>query len=252
MCKYSPVGILDSGVGGISVLKHIRKILPSENIIYFADKENAPYGTKKTDEIIKLTDQSIDFLTDFRCKAIVIACNTATSAAADILRRKYKLPIIGLEPALKPAVKKYPSGKILLLATPATVSLPKLRRLVNGLNKNDVVCIAAPKLVEFIEHGQIYSREMVDYLKILFAEYKSLKFDACVLGCTHFPFAKKAITEALGYQPEFLDGGLGAARHLFCILDNRNLLNPDGQSGYMVWNNRYENDLVRRIMNINI
>ena len=93
---------------------------------------------------------------------------------------------------------------------------------------------------------------MVDYLKILFAEYKSLKFDACVLGCTHFPFAKKAITEALGYQPEFLDGGLGAARHLFCILDNRNLLNPDGQSGYMVWNNRYENDLVRRLMNINI
>ena len=246
MTENAPVGVVDSGVGGLSVLREIRKLLPFENIIYFADEENAPYGTKKPSEIIKITDRNVAYLEEFGCKAIVIACNTATSAAAETVRQKYRIPIIGLEPAIKPAVRKFPGGKILLLATPITLRLPKLEKLINEMHgEADFTCIPAPGLVGYVESGNLCSEETVQYLKKLFSPYSSVKFDACVLGCTHFPFAVRAISRALGYSPVFFDGGAGAAKRLCDILNKEKIFHTGNNPGYIVWNTRFKNHLER-------
>ena len=121
--KDKPVGFFDSGVGGISVLKEAIKLLPKENFVYFGDSKNAPYGTKKVEEVIELSFNAVDFLLNHEVKAIVVACNTATSAAIDPLRLRYmNVPIIGIEPALKPAVELNKQGKIIIMATPMTLS----------------------------------------------------------------------------------------------------------------------------------
>ncbi len=235
--KSLPIGIIDSGVGGISVLKEIKKLLPKENYLYLSDVQNAPYGTKTESEIIRLTENAIKKLLLYPCKAIVIACNTATAAAATVLRNRYPdTLIIGLEPAVMPAARHFPGKNILVLSTEATEKTERFKRLVEiASEKSRIICLPTQKIVSFVEAGMEDSPALVAYLKSELSPYRKLRFSAVVLGCTHFPFAKKAIERALGYRPCFYDGALGAAKRLKSLICKEGLLNEQSGVGETLW-----------------
>ncbi len=244
----NPVGVFDSGLGGISVLKAIRRQLPKENLLYFADKENAPYGNKSDEEILALTRRGADILIRNGAKAIVIACNTATSVAAEVLRCELDTLVIGLEPAIKPAFFNCKIGKILVLATPVTISHGKFQHLLSFLDSSRFVCVAAPELVPYVESGMHNRAKAIEYLKELLAPYIEIKFCACVLGCTHFPFVKEEITEALGYCVPFFDGALGAARELDRRLCELGLLNKSAERGSVTWLTSYPDNIQNKLL----
>lgn len=210
----NPIGVFDSGVGGISVLAELVKVLPNEDFIYYGDSKNAPYGTKTTEEVIKLSENCVRNLMDMDAKAIVIACNTATSAAAKILREKYsELPIIGIEPAVKPAAVFKEHSKILVMATPMTLKKEKFKNLISFYNENqDIFPLPCPGLVEFIEEGKIDSSETKEFLENILKPYFKENIDSVVLGCTHYPFVKNLIKEIFPYEVHVFDGGAGTAR----------------------------------------
>lgn len=221
--KQRPIGVFDSGQGGLSVLRALYQIIPNENYVFYGDSKNAPYGIKSPEEVYQLSKNIVDLLIDkYNVKAIVIACNTATSVAAQQLREEYDIPIIGLEPAIKPAVKTFPDGKIIVMATPLTLSGTKFNHLVNSLHSDaQIIKVPAPQLVKFVERDELDTAEIKDYLHRILDEY--LPVDAIVLGCTHFPFAQKAIQEIAG-TVSFFDGSWGAARHLKNQLEKNNEL----------------------------
>ncbi len=221
-----PIGVFDSGVGGISVLKTMRRILPNERFIYYGDNLNAPYGTRPEEEIRSLTFDSVRVLMDRGVKALVIACNTATSAAAETLRASLKLPIIGMEPALKPAALSHEGGTILVMATPATLRQKKFQDLMRHYGAG-VQMLPCPELVEFVERGEIDSPALSAYLAARFAPYRGRRVDAIVLGCTHYVFLRSAI-QAVMPGAELFDGNEGTARHLEDVLRSMDLINPVG------------------------
>lgn len=209
-----PVGVFDSGVGGISVLSELVKLMPYENFIYFGDSANAPYGTKPLDKVAELTIHTADMLIAKGCKCLVIACNTATVAAVSRIRNMYPaIPVIGIEPALKPAALDNPGKRILVLATHITLNQSKFLNLMTRYKDlADIFTLEAPGIVEAVEKGLTDSQEFMDYLKNLLHEYIDNPVDAVVLGCTHYPFVKRQILEALQYTPAVYDGGNGTAR----------------------------------------
>ena len=209
-----PIGVFDSGVGGISVLRELTSIMPNENYIYFGDSLNAPYGTRPLDEVRELTFHTAGHLIGMGCKCLVIACNTATTAAVRALRARYEgVPVIGIEPALKPAVLHKPHGRVLVLATAVTLHEEKFHRLMARYeNDADIFTLACPGIVEFVERGIIEGEELIEYLKQLLRNYIDNPPDAVVLGCTHYPFVRKAIDSVLGGHAEIFDGGNGTAR----------------------------------------
>ena len=206
------IAVFDSGVGGISVLRHLKRLLPSERFLYFGDSANAPYGTKTRDQVRDLTFAAAAQLLQRGIKALVVACNTATSAAINELREAYPdLIIIGIEPALKLAADNFPGGSLGVMATPMTLREEKFSRLMERFQEScEIYRIPAPGLVELIESGRADSPETDVLLRELFAPYP--KLDALVLGCTHYPFAKAAISRVLGEEVSLLDGGDGTAR----------------------------------------
>lgn len=208
-----PVGIFDSGVGGISVLKEAVRLLPNENYIYFGDTKNAPYGTKTEKEVEGFANAAVERLLTYNIKAVVIACNTATSAAAQKLRNRYSIPIIGMEPALKPASMLRQNGKILVMATPLTLSLPKYQSLVRQYGQ-DAVSLPCEGLMDYVETGNINDSKVETYLKTLFAPFLSQTIDALVLGCTHYVFLKKQIAKLLPSKTAIIDGNEGTVRQL--------------------------------------
>ena len=220
------IGVFDSGVGGISVLKELIRLMPGENFLYFGDSANAPYGEKTTEEVRKLTLTVAEKLMARGCKALVIACNTATSATIAILREKYpdKL-IIGIEPALKPATDRFPQGNIGIMATAVTLREEKLSCLLERFPQAKVARISATGLVELIESGKANSQETEKLLQKILAPYAG-KLDALVLGCTHYPFVKETIGRILGEKTLLLDGGEGTAQQTRRLLEQANLLNP--------------------------
>ena len=209
-----PVGVFDSGVGGVSVLRELIKIMPEEDFYYFGDSANAPYGTKSRETIRDLTMGHVSDMIRRGIKAVVVACNTATSAAITDLRSAWPgLPVIGIEPALKPAVMVSEHPRVLVLATPGTVNGEKFRHLMQGFEDRAVVsALACPGLMEFVEKGRINSPDLYDYLEKLFAPYREDPPDAVVLGCTHYPFIKTPIRRVLGESVHVLDGSEGTAR----------------------------------------
>ena len=193
------VGVFDSGVGGISVLKELVKEVPDENYLFFGDSLHAPYGEKTPGEIRKLTMKGIDRLADAGVKAIVIACNTATSAAAAEVRQKYQahLPVIGIEPAIKPAAEACPHGRILVMATPATLKLENYARLSGRLaGEAEFIPVMCCGLAGRIEKGNLDAPDLTDMLEGFIGKYRG-KIDAVVLGCTHYPFIRRAIAKTL-------------------------------------------------------
>ncbi len=243
--KTSPIGVFDSGMGGVSVLRKLSRIMPSEDFIYFGDSINAPYGTKSKDEIRDLTEKAFNFFLSKGCKAVVIACNTATSAGAKYLREKYPdYPIIGLEPALKPAALSMEKPKVLAMATPLTLKEEKFNNLMALYeDKAEFIKLPAPKLVEFIESGNLDSNEELEYLEEILDPYKDGKVDAVVLGCTHFPFAKKTIKRILGKSVLVFDGGEGAAKQCRRVLEERDLLNEKNKGGEIIFLNSDETQI---------
>ena len=225
-----PIGVFDSGQGGLTVLSRLVDLMPNEDYVFYGDSANAPYGVKSKEEVYQLAKRVVDELIDkHRVKAVMIACNTATSAAADRLRREYSLPIIGIEPAVKPAAEENPGQQVVAMATPLTLEQDKFNRLVaECAEPGQVVKVPAPKLVELIEKGQTDSPAIYQYLEELLAPYAG-KAAGVVLGCTHFPFAKQAIQEILGPQAKVYDGAIGAAAEVKRQLASRDELNASSQ-----------------------
>ena len=228
--KTDFIGVFDSGVGGISVLKELMKLMPREDFVYFGDSANAPYGKKSTEEVRELTLRHGNMLFDRGAKAIVVACNTATSAAIDLLRQAFPdKPVLGIEPALKPAITQFPTGSIGIMATEVTLREEKLQRLMAQFDTATVHRISAPGLVELIEAGKADSAETLALLQQILAPYVG-KLDALVLGCTHYPFVKKAIARVLGEDTLLFDGGAGTARQTQRLLEQAGLLQEAGGS----------------------
>lgn len=240
--KESPIAVFDSGVGGISVLKRLWQLMPNEDYIYFGDSKNAPYGVKRTTEIRDLTIQNSEKLLSRGAKALVIACNTATSAAAEILRERHPgFPIIGLEPALKPAALSGGHPTVVVMATELTLREKKFAALVERFeNDAKIIGLPAPGIVELVESGRADSEEMDEYLKKLFLPFEKDKPDCVVLGCTHFPFAKKAIIRCLGEGVRLYDGAEGAARYAKKLLLEGSLLEDENKKGSILFENSDE------------
>lgn len=236
--KDRPIGFFDSGVGGISVLKESIKLMPNEHFIYLGDSANAPYGIKNVEELKQLSKNAAEFLYEKNVKAIVVACNTATSVAINYLRDEYKdIPVIGIEPALKPAVSLNREGIIIIMATPITLSEKKFNNLMNKFNnKSKIEPMPCPGLVELIEDGIVEGPQIEEYLKEKFKKYGKKKISAVVLGCTHYPFVSKTIKDLLGEEVVVLDGGLGTSKQLMRKLEENNLLKTQGEGKVEIYN----------------
>ena len=223
--------VFDSGAGGISVLRELVKLMPNEDFIYFGDSKNAPYGTKSLDEVKELTFAVVERYIERGVKGVCVACNTATSAAVATLRKKYPdLPIVGIEPAIKPAVEAFPGGKVLVLATPMTVALPKFNGLYEKYKEQaEIIPLAAPGLMEFVESGEISGEKIETFLSALLSPYKD-KVDAVVTGCTHYIFAQEAIVRVLG-DVKLFDGGFGTAKYMKKILGDKGQLTASDKTG---------------------
>jgi glutamate racemase len=247
--KESPVGFFDSGVGGLSVLKQAIYILPRENFIYFGDSKNAPYGTKSIDEVKELSFKAVELLIDKGVKAVVVACNTATSAAIEDLRNYYKdISIIGIEPALKPAVELRRRGKILIMATPMTLSERKFSNLVKAYgNEAEIEPLPCPGLVELIENGIVNGCEVNSFLKERLGKYTYGEVASIVLGCTHYPFIKNELNSILGEHVPIIDGSLGTAKQLRKQLIMKNLINESIEVGKVNIYNSLENENIIKL-----
>lgn len=230
--KTLPIGIFDSGMGGISVLRELKKLMPYEDYIYYGDSINIPYGKKTREELNNICIGIGDYFMEKKVKAIVIACNTATSAAVNELRSRYSIPIIGIEPALKPAIENYTGGKIAVLATEVTLREEKFKRLMEQfVHQADIIKIPAPKLVTVVENGILEGVEAEETIKELFEGIEITEISSIVLGCTHYPFLRNTIKKVLGENITLIDGGLGTALHLKDILYEKGWLKDDQKEG---------------------
>lgn len=233
MSDNRPIGVFDSGVGGISVLGELIKLMPNENFIYFGDSRNAPYGTKPHELVRELTFATASLLIQAECKCLVIACNTATAAAVRPLRELYPgVPVIGIEPAIKPAVLANPGGHVLVMATPVTLDEDKFHRLMAKYdNAARISTLACPGIVEFVEKGIVKGPALDAYLRELLADYTDTPPDAAVLGCTHYPFVRESISLVFGEHTRIYDGGGGTARETKRQLELHGLLAATEQKG---------------------
>lgn len=225
-----PIGLLDSGLGGIGVLGEALRQLPNEDYVYYGDTANAPYGDKTPEEVLGLVHQAVERLIELRCKAIVIACNTATSVSAGKLRQELKLPIIGMEPALKPASLLPGDGKILVMATRVTLALPKFQALMAQYGR-DAVPVPCPGLMECVERGELEGPQVTALLRQLLGPWLSQPVKAVVLGCTHYPFLRKAIAALFPEGTPLIDGNAGSVRQLRRRLEEQNLLSDRQEPG---------------------
>lgn len=227
----APIGFLDSGLGGLTVLKAASEILPEENFVYYADFKNSPYGGRPKDEVIDILGRAVSELMKKGIKALVFACNTATIASVEVFRKRLSIPVIGMEPALKPAVLAAPGGTVLVLATELTLKEEKFRKLYESYrDKANIILKSCPGLVELIDSGE--PGEKVDmYLSGLLSDYKNVAIHAVVLGCTHYVLVKDAIARQLSPGAACMDGNLGVSRRLSGVLAKENLCNHDGLAG---------------------
>lgn len=244
--KSDYIAVFDSGVGGVSVLRELLKLMPGERYLYFGDSANAPYGTRPTSEVRDLTLAAADMLMARGVKALVVACNTATAAAIIDLRAKYTDKIIiGIEPALKVAADHFPGGEVGVMATPVTLREEKFDVLLHRFTDSCTVHkIPAPGLVELVEHGKALSEEAETLLAPLLLPYRD-KLDAVVLGCTHYPFAAPVIGKLLGSKTALLDGGPGTARQTKRRLEAEGLL-WDGEGELLIENSAGSTEMIAR------
>jgi len=234
-----PIAVFDSGVGGISVLKHIHQLLPNENLLYVADSIHAPYGNKSAAEIQARCFAIAEFLIAKDAKALVVACNTATAAAIDQMRAKYSLPIIGMEPAVKPAAEASRSGIIGVLATTGTLQSAQFAALLESYGRNvEVVTQACVGLVECVERGELSQESTRALVKRYCQPLLDEGADSIVLGCTHYPLLKSLIQEVVGADVVLIDTGAAVASQLKSRLLKEGLLaDVDQIASINFWSN---------------
>lgn len=229
------IGVFDSGIGGVTVMRELIKMLPNEDYIYYSDTINNPYGDKTNEEIISISDNVVKTLIDKGCKIIVIACNTASAISKDYLRSKYNVPIIAIEPAYK-AVPN--NEKTLVMATNATINSDKFKILFNTYDNHNTILLSCSGLADLIEAGN--KDKILDYLNNKIGKYKGVK--NVVLGCTHYPLIKKEIEEVLG-KVDFYDGSVGVAKHTKEVLEEKSMLNNNtGKIIFIDSNNNIEKE----------
>ena len=227
-----PIGIFDSGLGGLTIWKEIHTLLPNEDCIYLADSKHAPYGDKPSEEIISLSVKNTEFLLDRKCKLIVVACNTATTNAISHLRASYDVPFIGIEPAIKPAALHTSTGKVGVLATKGTLSSSLFHHTTrNHAAGITVIDQIGTGLVPLIEEGKARSEAARALLKKYLRPMLEAGVDQIVLGCTHYPFLIPLLEELLPKHINILDCGLAVARQTERVLTEHGLLNPATKPG---------------------
>lgn len=221
MVDNRPIGIFDSGVGGLSILKEIKRLLPEESFVFLADQTHVPYGGKTKKELNNLCERITKFLLKFHIKMLVVACNTASCYSIEYLRKKFSFPIVGTVPAIKPAVEISKEGKIAIMSTPATAKSSYLKNLVNkyALNKRVLIlgCNGLEEAVEILDYKKINN-----LLDKYVPEIKEFKSDVIILGCTHFPFLKNDIKNRVGQDAKIIDSGRAIAKRVKFLLKENN------------------------------
>ena len=226
-----PIGVFDSGVGGLSVLREIHRQLPAESLLYVADSGFVPYGEKPPELIVERSQRIAGFLLEQGAKALVVACNTATAAAVASLRASYQVPIIGMEPAVKPATLASRSGVVGVLATTGTLRSARFAALLDRFAGSvTVLTQPCPGLVECIERGELESEQLTRLLSDYTRPLLEAGCDTLILGCTHYPFLRPALARLLPADIQLVDTGAAVARQLQCKLEERDLL-AKGPSG---------------------
>ncbi len=219
MENNNPIGLFDSGIGGTSIWKEIHLLLPNEDTIYLADSKNAPYGQKSKEEILYLSCKNTEFLLEKNCKLIVVACNTATTNAIKELRARYKVPFIGIEPAIKPAALHSKTQKIGILATKGTLNSELFYKNVEQFQDIQILEQIGYGLVELIENGQIDSVEMNELLHKYLTPMAQSNIDYLVLGCSHYPYLIPQIKKILPENISIIDSGEAVAKQTKKILE---------------------------------
>ena len=223
--RVDPIGVFDSGVGGISVLRALVHKMPGENYLYYGDSANAPYGTRTPQEVTDLACAVADKLAQQGVKALVVACNTSTAVAMETLKARHPdLTIVGIEPSVGLAAASFPTGRIGVLATPATIAGRRFMYQAEPYPNAKIDLIPAPNLVEIVEAGKYDTAEADTYLSALLAPYIG-KLNALVLGCTHYPFVENALHRVLGDEVAFFDGSSLTAAETYEKLKEKDLLN---------------------------
>jgi glutamate racemase len=233
MRETAPIGAFDSGVGGLSILREIRKLLPAEDLIYLADTAHCPYGVKPLGEIRQRTLEVSGYLISLGAKIIVVACNSACAAGLDKIREVHpETPIIGVEPAVKPAHEQTRNGKIGVLATNMTLNGAKFSTLVEKYGSDiKVYTQPAPGLVELVEAGKLDNDEAEQLLRQYLDPLMGHQVDTIVLGCTHFPFLRPLIQKIVGPAVLVIDTGMAVAKHTARVLAEKQIANPGSKPG---------------------
>lgn len=244
-----PIGVFDSGIGGTSIWKEIQSLLPKEETIYLADSKNAPYGEKTKEEILKLSIKNTEFLLNRKCKLIVVACNTATTNAIDYLRETYKVPFIGIEPAIKPAALKSKSRTVGVLATKGTLT----SSLFHSTSQNhaegiEIIEQQGKGLVELVEQGSLASTATRALLEKYLEPMLAKGIDYLVLGCTHYPYLIPLLEELLPENVKIIDSGEAVARQVKSILEQHDILNNAKMDGKHQFYTNYDAELLARFL----
>lgn len=234
----APIGVFDSGAGGLTILSELRRELPQENYIYIGDTANCPYGTRSEADIIACTLQANRFLIEQGVKLIVVACNTASQAALSALRATFPLPFVGVVPAVKPAVRMTKRGRIGIAATNQAAKAAYLKQLIDDFAAGvEVYAVGCPELVTLVEQGELAGPVVEETLRLALQPLLTKEVDVIVLGCTHFPALRPAIEQVVGRHVQIIDSGAAIARRTHAIMDTAGLLHPtDGRGGNLqVW-----------------
>ncbi|WGZ95439.1 MAG: glutamate racemase [Candidatus Thiothrix putei] len=227
-----PIGVFDSGLGGISVLREIHRLLPAEHLIYVADSAHAPYGAKTSDYIRARSKRVADFLLEQDVKVLVVACNTATVHAVAYLRETLPIPVVGIEPAVKPAARLTQTGVIGVLATQQTVNSPRLQQLIcDHAAGVQVITQACPGLVEHVEAGDFSSAAVRQLLKVYTLPLLDAGVDTLVLGCTHYPFLADALVDVTHGKMTILETSTPVTHQLMRVLEQEDLRRPQTGQG---------------------
>jgi glutamate racemase len=233
MSDARPIGIFDSGVGGLTVVSQIKKILPREDIVYFGDTARVPYGTKSKETITRFSVENVEFLMTHNVKLIVVACNTASSLSLDFLKKCFKVPIIGvIEPGAKFAGFSTRSRRIGVIGTQATISSGAYEKAIRRAHRSaKVFTESCPLFVPIVEEGWVDQKVARDIADIYLAPLKKAGIDTLIMGCTHYPMLKSVIKKVMGANVLLIDSAKEVAKEARAVLDSCGLLNCSAREG---------------------